>query len=77
MENKRRFRHSTFFLKKLLIAEGQVRYNQREVRQREAARGLAAWPFQLERMHIVFLLEREDLCTSLLLCPAKIFRQGN
>jgi hypothetical protein len=25
----------------------------------------------------VFLLEREDLGTSLLLCPGKMFRQGN
>jgi hypothetical protein len=35
MKNKRRFVIKHFSLKKLLIAEGQVRYNQREVRQRE------------------------------------------
>ncbi len=27
--------------------------------------------------HTVFWLEREDLGTSLLLCPGKMFRQGN
>jgi len=27
--------------------------------------------------HTVFLLEREDLGTPLLLCPGKIFRPGN
>jgi hypothetical protein len=27
--------------------------------------------------HIVFLLEREDLGTSLFLCPDKMFRQEN
>ncbi len=27
--------------------------------------------------HTVFLLEREDLGTSLLLCPGKMFSQGN
>ncbi len=47
--------------------------NQREARQREAARGLA-WPSQLE-CTLPFLLEREDLGTSLLLFPGKMFRQ--
>jgi hypothetical protein len=28
-------------------------------------------------VHTVFLLEREDLGTSLLLCPGKMLRQGN
>ncbi len=48
---------------------------QSEVTQREATRGLA-WPFSIGE-HTVFLLEREDLGTSLLLCPGMMFRQGN
>jgi hypothetical protein len=49
---------------------------QREVRQTEAAKGLHGLPL-LAGPHTNRWLEREDLGTSLLLCPGKMFRQGN
>jgi hypothetical protein len=39
--------------------------------------GLEAWSALLAGAHTIFLLEREALSTSLLLCLSKIFWQGN
>jgi hypothetical protein len=58
---------------------------QREVKQREACpersktdRGSDGPGWALSAgAHTVFLLEREDLNTSLLLCPGKMFKQEN
>jgi hypothetical protein len=50
---------------------------QREVRQREADEGLAYRLAFSAGAHTIFLLKREDLGTSLLLCPGKMFRQGD
>jgi hypothetical protein len=43
--------------------------------QRERQRG--AWTGPLSWSDTDFSLEREDLGMSLLLCPGKMFRQGN
>jgi hypothetical protein len=50
---------------------------QREVRQREAEKGLAYRLAFSSGAHTIFLLKREDLATSLLLCTRKMFRQGD
>jgi hypothetical protein len=64
------FTIGSYFLSEIHVAE------QREVRQREeegSCPGLAL----LAGAHTDIWLEREDLGTSMLLCPGKMFRQGN
>jgi hypothetical protein len=58
----------------LRVTENLLICDQREVFKTErGSGGPIAWPSQLGST----LLEREDLGTSLLLCPCKMFSQGS